>query len=66
MVRAKEKKWFLPIISAILSIACAAVILANPFASTTVLWMFTGITLIAEAILDIVTLIVKGGKTAEE
>lgn len=60
MIRRKNKKWFLALISSVLSLACATVILNNPFSSTAVLWMFTGITLIVEAIVDIVTLIVSG------
>ncbi len=58
MLRRKNKKWFLALISTVLSIACAVVILNNPFSSTAVLWMFTGISLIVESILDIVMLIV--------
>lgn len=60
MIRGKSKKWFLAIISAVLSIVCGVVILNNPFTSTTVLWMFTGISLIVEAVIDLVTLIVSG------
>lgn len=66
MIRKKNKKWFLAIISALLSIICAVVILNNPFTSTTVLWMFTGITLIAESVIDVITLIVSGSGKAEE
>lgn len=62
MIRLKNKKWIIALISAIVSIVCAAVILNNPFASVAALWMFTGVVLIAEAIMDIVTLIVSGGK----
>lgn len=57
MIRLKNKKWFISAISAVLSIVCAVVILNNPFATTTVLWMFTGITLIIEAVVDIIVLI---------
>lgn len=66
MVRSKNKKWFLGIISALLSIICAIVILKNPFTSTTVLWMFTGISLIIESVIDIITLIFYGSGKAEE
>ncbi len=66
MIRAKNKKWFLAVISALISIACAVVILKNPFTSTAVLWMFTGITLIVEAVFDIITLIVSGSRKTEE
>lgn len=56
-IRQRNKKWFLALISAAISIICAVVILNNPFASATVLWMFTGISLIVEAAFDGVTLI---------
>lgn len=65
MLRQKNNKWFWPAINAVVSIICAVVILKNPFASTAVLWMFTGASLVAEAILDIVTMIV-GNKSVEE
>lgn len=64
MIRFKNKKWFLAVINAVVSVVCAVVILKSPFASTTVLWMFTGASLIAEGLLDIVTMIV-GKKTGK-
>ena len=45
-----------PAISAIVSLICGFVVLSDPFASTLVLWMFTGISLIAAAILDVVVM----------
>lgn len=66
MLRRKSKKWFLAIISAVLSIACAAVILNNPFTSTAVLWMFTGVTLIVESLIDLVTCIFNGREQKEK
>lgn len=66
MARTKNKKWFLALISAAISIVCGIVILGNPFTSTGVLWMFTGITLIVEAVLDLITLIVGGKKPTQE
>ncbi len=54
--RLKKEKWVLPAISALLSIICAIVILKSPFTSTAVLWTFTGVSLIVEAIFDIVTI----------
>ncbi len=65
MLRRKNNKWFLSLISAAISIVCAAIILKNPFGdAANILWMFTGITLIVQALLDIVTLILSG-KTAK-
>ncbi len=57
MLRAKNSKWWWGAISAAISIVCALVIINNPFSSTVVLWWFTGISLIVEAVFDIVTLI---------
>lgn len=64
MVRQKNKKWFWAAINAVVSIVCAIVILKSPFTSTTILWIFTGASLIAEGVLDIVTLIM--GNEREE
>lgn len=70
MLRLKKDKWFLHAVSAALSLICAVVIINNPFASTDVLWMFTGITLLFEAVFDVVTLVLtyekKGDKDKDE
>jgi len=66
MLRRKSVKWYLALISAVIAIACAVIILRSPFESTAVLWMFTGITLIAESVLDIVTLILSGKLRKED
>ena len=60
IIRQKKPKWFLCALSALVSTACGLVIIAAPFATTTVLWMFTGICLIADACIDIVALIFTG------
>ena len=52
----KKSKWFLAGISALLSIICGVIIIASPFGSTAVLWLFTGVSLTVEAIFDIVAL----------
>ena len=57
MLRAKQKYWFVAIISAVLTLVFSALILANPFASTAVLWTFVAVTLIVEAVIDIVAFI---------
>lgn len=56
-LRLKTGRWFLPAISAAVTILCGGVILSDPFASTLAMWMFIGISLIVEAVLDIVVLI---------
>lgn len=52
-LRLKRKYWFVPGISAILSIIFAIIIINNPFQTTKILWQFTGIILIIEALIDI-------------
>ena len=61
-LRMKKGKWYWGAISAALSLICAAVILSNPFASTAVMWSFIGISLIVEAVADVLTLIFTGEK----
>lgn len=56
LLRLKNKKWWWSAISAAISVICALVIILNPFATTVVLWQFTGISLLVEAVFDIVTL----------
>lgn len=53
-IRLKRSRWFLAGISAAISIICGLVIITNPFSTTAVLWMFTGISLIVEAIFDMI------------
>lgn len=56
-LRLKTGRWFLPAISAAVSIICGFLVLSNPFETTLILWMFTGISLIVEAALDVVVLL---------
>ena len=48
--------WGLPALSAVVSVLCAIVILANPFETMVIMWMFTGASLVVEAIFDLVVL----------
>lgn len=68
MLRMHNNKWFWAGINALVSIVCAVVILWSPFASTAVLWIFAGVSLIVESVLDIVTLFLAyiGKKVVEE
>jgi len=61
LLRLKQKYWYVALIGALLSIIFAAVILMDPFTSTGVLWIFIAISLIVEAVMDILTFIF-GGK----
>ena len=57
LLRQKRKKWYLAAFSAIISLVCAAVILKNPFSSTTIIWIVAGVSLILESIFDMYTLL---------
>lgn len=57
MLRLKLGRWYLGMLGALLSIVCAVVILLNPFATTAALWMFIGISLIVEAVVDLIAAI---------
>lgn len=64
IIRTKAGKWGISAIGAAISVLCAWVILSNPFATTTVLWMFTGASFIVDAIFDAVCVLF-GGKIHE-
>lgn len=68
MLRLHNNKWFWAGINAAVSIVCAVIILWSPFTSTAVLWMFSGVSLIVEAVLDIITIFLAyiGKKVVEE
>lgn len=55
MKRTDNKYWYVALISAALTLICAIFILANPFSTTAVLWTFIAVTLIIEAVMDILT-----------
>ncbi len=56
-IRKRQRRWFLGIFSVVISLICACVVLFNPFTTTAALWMFTGICIIADALMDIVAVI---------
>lgn len=56
LIRLKRKYWFISGLNAILSIIFAIIVINNPFTTTAVLWQFTGVVLIVEAIFDIVAI----------
>ena len=65
LLRLKARYWFLAGINAVLAVLFAAVILSNPFATTLVLWRVAAISLIVEAVLDVVVLIMTGKGPAQ-
>lgn len=59
MLRLKAGRWYIPAISAALSVVLAVIILLNPFGAASAVWMFAGISLIAEAVVELVGAILK-------
>ena len=55
--RAHVPRWYLPGVSALLAVALAAIILWNPFGAVTAVWTFVAVSLIAEAIVEILTIV---------
>ena len=49
-------RWYLPGISAAMAAVLAAIILINPFGAVAAVWTFVAISLIAEAIVEIITI----------
>lgn len=62
MLRAKHEQTIWAAASALLALAVGLVILWNPFSKPAALWVFTGICLLAEAIVDILSLFLRGKK----
>lgn len=61
LIRAK-KRWGLAALSAILTLGFAVLIIMNPFSAENVLWIFIAVTLIFEAVLDIVAVFISDTK----
>ena len=59
VVRLKVPYAFILLISGILAAACGALIILNPFAGVNAIWIFTGIVLIVEAVIDLIDLVVR-------
>ncbi len=56
-IRNNEKGKAFSLISAVVGILCGVIIIANPFSTTIALWIFAGISLIVDAILDLIGII---------
>lgn len=56
MRRMHLPRWYMPGISAALAAVLAAIILINPFGAVAAVWTFVAVSLIAEAIVEIVTI----------
>ena len=59
-LRLKKDVWPWLGVSAALSLLLAVLILCNPFSSTSFMWMFVALSIIVEAVVDIVTAIFAG------
>lgn len=59
MLRQKTGRWYMPAIAAGLAVVLAVIILVNPFGAANAVWMFVGISLIAEAVVELVGAILK-------
>lgn len=66
LIRMKAGKWFWAAISAAITLVCSAIILSNPFTSTAVLWTFIAVTLIVEAVVDVLVVIFAKNDNAKE
>ena len=55
--KAKLHPSFLVLLSAVLAVILGAVIVFNPFKTTVTLWRFAGISMIVEAVIDLIALI---------
>lgn len=57
ILRIRGSYWLIPGLGGISSIIFAVVIILNPFTTTAVLWVFAGVSLIIEAVIDAVSTI---------
>jgi uncharacterized membrane protein HdeD (DUF308 family) len=65
-IRVKSGSWIPYAVSAAVTVICAVIILCNPFGTVKALWLFAGISLIAEAVMDIVSMFIKGKEAPAE
>ena len=60
VLRCRGKRWYLAAAGAGVTLICGVLVMLNPFAAADILWRFTGISLLAEAVLDVVCLFLCG------
>ncbi len=58
MLRMKTGRWYMPGIAAALAAVLGLIILVNPFGAVNAVWMFVAISLIAEAVVELVGIFV--------
>ena len=66
MLRMKIGYWDWMAASALMTVLFSVIILLQPFSTATALWIFIGITLIVEAVIDIIAAIFKKPNTDQE
>lgn len=66
MARLKNNRWPLAADNTVFTLICAIIILCNPFASTEVLWLFTGSVLVGVGILDLIVAILRKKSKRED
>ncbi len=59
MLRLGSGRWYMPAIAAGLAAVLAIIIILNPFGAVNAVWTFAGISLIAEAVVELVGAILK-------
>ncbi|MBQ7849126.1 MAG: DUF308 domain-containing protein [Clostridia bacterium] len=59
MLRIKTGRWYMPAIAAGVAVVLAVIILWNPFGAVNAVWSFAGVSLIAEAVVELVGTILK-------
>lgn len=57
LLRLGQRYWYVAMIGAALTLVFGVVIVANPFATTAFLWTFIAVSLLAEAVLDLVAML---------
>lgn len=57
-LRLKQSSWYWHAAGALSSLVLAGIIMLNPFSSAAYLWIFTGVSLIVEALIDFITLVI--------
>lgn len=66
MLRLKRGPWYYAALSAAVTLVVAAVTLMNPFTTAAVLWTFIAVSLIVEAVVDIVAVVFSARKRDEK
>ena len=53
VLRLKSGRWYMPAISAALAVVLAVIILLNPFGATKAIWIFAGVSMILEGVMEL-------------